>query len=104
MGRNKRRLDTGPDPEFVDWPTLIEMYPSTTQSAGPDDGGRPDDGARHSDVDLVPLITEVMDRLRRRGNRVVAACDFEDQLPGWDQPRVPRIDDEDPRRRLRHRR
>jgi hypothetical protein len=102
VGRNKRHMDTGPDPEFVDWPTLIELYPSTTQPAGPAAAGsttaaagQPDAASLPAKVDLVPLITAVMERLRRRGNRVVAACDFEGRLPRWDRMREPQIEDED---------
>ncbi len=33
---------------------------------------------------MVTLVTELMTFLRSRGHRVVAACDFEDELPQTD--------------------
>lgn len=56
----------GPD-TFVEWGTKVEVYRTSA-----------------SDADMVTLVTELMTFLRSRGHRVVAACDFEDELPQTD--------------------
>lgn len=54
-------------PSFLGWRTKVEVY---TQAA--------------SGADVVRFVTELMELLRSAGHRVVAACDFEDELPQTD--------------------
>jgi hypothetical protein len=64
--RNGLRLPDRPD-TFVDWSTKVEVY----ADAAPDD-------------EVVRFVTDLMGFLRSKHHRVVAACDFEDQLPQTD--------------------
>jgi hypothetical protein len=52
---------------FVGWGTKVEVY---AQDA--------------PDADAVRFVTELMEFIRSDGHRVVAACDFEDELPQTD--------------------
>lgn len=55
------------DPDdFLGWPTLLEIMPS--------------DSARREDV--VPAVTSLMIALIARGRRVLAQCDYAEDLPG----------------------
>lgn len=55
------------DPDdFLGWPTLLEIMPS--------------DNARREDV--VPAVTSLMNALIARGRRVLAQCDYAEDLPG----------------------
>lgn len=56
----------GPD-TFIEWGTKIEFYATAMP-----------------DTEVVRSLTDLMVFLRARGNRVVAACDFEDELPQTD--------------------
>ena len=58
--------DTGAG-DFVGWPTKIDVYAS---------------GA--ADAEIVTFVSGLMAYLRSLGHRVVAACDFEDELPQTD--------------------
>lgn len=64
--KNGLRLPDQPD-SFVDWTTKVEVY-----ADGPT--GR----------EVVRFVTDLMVFLRSLGHRVVAACDFEDELPQTD--------------------
>jgi len=52
--------------DFLGWPTLLEIMPS--------------DGARREDV--VPAVASLMSSLITRGMRVVAQCEYAEDLPG----------------------
>jgi hypothetical protein len=55
------------DPDdFLGWPTLLEIMPS--------------DSARREDV--VPAVISLMKSLISRGMRVLAQCDYAEDLPG----------------------
>lgn len=55
------------DPDdFLGWPTLLEIMPS--------------DSARREDV--VPAVASLMKSLITRGIRVLAQCDYAEELPG----------------------
>jgi hypothetical protein len=55
------------DPDdFLGWPTLLEIMPS--------------DNARREDV--VPLVGSLMKALITRGMRVLAQCEYAEDLPG----------------------
>lgn len=54
-------------PSFLSWNTKVEVY-----------------GRGATDADTVRFVTGVMEFLRFTGHRVVAACDFEDDLPQTD--------------------
>ncbi len=55
------------DPDdFLGWPTLLEIMPS--------------DSARREDV--VPAVASLMKSLITRGMRVLAQCDYAEDLPG----------------------
>jgi len=55
------------DPDdFLGWPVLLEVMPA--------DGTRPDD--------VVPAVAELMTALIGHGLRVLAQCDYAEQLPG----------------------
>lgn len=55
------------DPDdFLGWPTLLEVMPS--------------DNARREDV--VPAVASLMNALIARGRRVLAQCDYAEDLPG----------------------
>ena len=55
------------DPDdFLGWPTLLEIMPSHS--------------ARREDV--VPAVTSLMNGLIARGMRVLAQCDYAEDLPG----------------------
>ena len=55
------------DPDnFLGWQTLLEIIPS--------------DSARREDV--VPAVTSLMNALISRGMRVLAQCDYAEDLPG----------------------
>jgi hypothetical protein len=55
------------DPDdFLGWPTLLEVMPS--------------DGASREDV--VPAVTSLMNALIARRMRVLARCDYAEDLPG----------------------
>ena len=56
-----------PGPSFLGWPTKVEVYAQGAE-----------------DADMVRFATELMGFLRSTGHRVVAACDFEDELPQTD--------------------
>lgn len=56
----------GPD-EFVEWGTKVEVYA----------GAMPD-------AEVVQFVADLMMFFRSHGHRVVAACDFEDELPQTD--------------------
>lgn len=60
------RTPGGPD-TFVEWGTKVEVYRTNA-----------------TDAELVRLVTDLMLFLRSLGHRVVAACDFEDELPQID--------------------
>jgi hypothetical protein len=62
--RHKERTE-GPDEDFLSWRAIAEVYA---------DGGT-------SDEDMVRFVTDLMGYLRSTGHRVVADCDFEDELP-----------------------
>jgi hypothetical protein len=64
--RNGLRLPDRPD-TFVDWSTKVEVYADTA-----------------SDAEVVRFVTDLMSFLRSKHHRVVAACDFEDELPQTD--------------------
>lgn len=53
-------------PGFLGWGTTVEVYASAP-------------GA-----EVVPFVAGLMEFLRSLGHRVVAACDFEDELPQTD--------------------
>lgn len=53
--------------DFLGWPTKVDVY-----AAGATDG------------EVVAFVADLMAFLRASGHRVVAACDFEDQLPQTD--------------------
>lgn len=63
---NDTRTPDRPD-TFVEWGTNVEVYATST-----------------SDAEIVRFVTALMEFLRSRGHRVVAACDFEDELPQAD--------------------
>lgn len=63
---NDTRRPGAPD-TFVEWATKVEVYASTMP-----------------DAEVVAFVTDLMTFLRSRGHRVVAACDFEDELPQTD--------------------
>lgn len=63
---NDARTGTGRD-DFVDWGSKVEVYSDSVPSA-----------------EVVRFVTELMAVLRSHGQRVVAACDFEDELPQTD--------------------
>jgi hypothetical protein len=52
--------------DFLGWPTLLEIMPS--------------DSARREDV--VPAVTSLMNALIARGMRVLAQCEYAEDLPG----------------------
>ncbi|HEX8106823.1 MAG TPA: hypothetical protein VF516_03800 [Kofleriaceae bacterium] len=55
------------DPDdFLGWPTLLEIMPS--------------DSVRREEV--VPAVTSLMNALIARGRRVLAQCDYAEDLPG----------------------
>lgn len=60
------RTPGGPD-TFVEWGTKVEVYRTSA-----------------ADAETVRLVTDLMLHLRSLGHRVVAACDFEDELPQTD--------------------
>jgi hypothetical protein len=60
---NDRRTPGAPD-TFVEWGTNVEVYKTTAP-----------------DEEMVRFVTDLMLFLRSLGHRVVAACDFEDELP-----------------------
>ena len=64
--KNGLRLPGRPD-TFIDWTAKVEVYTETTP-----------------DSDVVRFVAELMGFLREHGHRVVAACDFEDDLPQTD--------------------
>ncbi|HEY6744595.1 MAG TPA: hypothetical protein VI357_02640 [Mycobacteriales bacterium] len=64
--KNGRRLPHQPD-TFIDWSVIVEI----------DAGATPD-------AEAVRFVTELMGLLRSAGRRVVAVCDFEDELPQTD--------------------
>lgn len=64
--KNSRRLLNRPD-DFVDWNAIVEVHADTAD-----------------DADVVAFISRLMMFLRAAGHRVVAACDFEDDLPQTD--------------------
>ena len=53
--------------DFVGWPTKVDVY-----------------AAGATDAEVVTFVTDLMTVLRASGHRVVAACDFEDELPQTD--------------------
>jgi hypothetical protein len=53
--------------DFVYWSTKVDVYADSP-----------------SDAEVVRFVTELMTFLRFQGHRVVAACDFEDELPQTD--------------------
>lgn len=63
---NGMRLPDRPD-TFVDWPAKVEVYAESTP-----------------DADVARFVGDLMEFLRSRGHRVVASCDFEDELPQQD--------------------
>lgn len=65
--KNGLRLRENPD-DFIEWTTKVEV---SAESA--------------PDADVVRFVTALMGFLRSRGHRVVAACDFEDELPQTDR-------------------
>jgi hypothetical protein len=66
--KNTRRLPGRPD-DFVDWSTIVEVYANETP-----------------DAEMVTFVADLMIFIRSRGHRIVAACDFEDELPQTDFP------------------
>ena len=64
--KNGLRLPNRRD-TFVDWTTKVEVYA----------GSAPD-------AEVVRFVADLMTYLRSGGHRVVAACDFEDELPQLD--------------------
>lgn len=64
--KNGLRLPDRPD-TFVDWTTKLEVYAETVP-----------------DSEVVTFVAGLMVLLRMQGHRVVAACDFEDELPQTD--------------------
>jgi hypothetical protein len=54
-------------PSFLGWPTKVEVY-----------------GQGATGAETVSFVSELMEFLRSAGHRVVAACDFEDELPQTD--------------------
>lgn len=56
---------TDPD-DFLGWPTLLEIMPS-------DSAGR---------EDVVPVVASLMKALIARGMRVLAQCEYAEDLPG----------------------
>ena len=58
----------GPD-TFIEWGTKVEFSATTM-----------------SDAEVVRFVSDLMVFFRSRGHRVVAACDFEDELPQLDFP------------------
>ena len=66
VSRNSLRWRTEPETDdFVSWRTVIEIDP----------GPLVDDSA------VLRLVTEAVRLLRALGRRVVAVCDFDDELP-----------------------
>lgn len=63
---NDRRTPGGPD-VFTEWGANVEVYRSSA-----------------SDAEVVRFVTDLMVFLRSLGHRVIAACDFEDELPQTD--------------------
>jgi hypothetical protein len=63
---NDRRTPGGPD-VFTEWGANVEVYADTMP-----------------DAEVVTFVTDLMVFLRSLGHRVVAACDFEDELPQTD--------------------
>jgi hypothetical protein len=51
----------------VEWGTNVEVYATSAP-----------------DAEVVRFVSDLMGFLRSRGHRVVAACDFEDELPQTD--------------------
>ena len=68
--KNKRRQPQ-PEDDFVNWPTMVEVYAD----------------ASTSDREMVDLTSRLMVFLRSSGFPNVAACDFEDELPQLDYVR-----------------
>jgi hypothetical protein len=64
-GRAERETD-----DFATWRTILEITPSPLL----------DDDA------VLRIVTDLMIFLRSKGRRVVAVCDFEDDLPQQDAP------------------
>lgn len=58
----------GPPEDFLSWPTIVEAY---ADEAVPDG-------------EVVRFVGGLMTALREDGHRVVASCDFEDELPQHD--------------------
>jgi hypothetical protein len=65
--KNALRIEGRTD-DFVDWRTKVEVYADE----------------HTADDEMVRFVTELMSYLRSAGYRVVAACDFEDELPQTD--------------------
>jgi hypothetical protein len=63
---NDARTPGRPD-TFVEWGTNVEVYATSAP-----------------DAEVVRFVSDLMTFLRSRGHRVVAACDFEDELPQSD--------------------
>ena len=64
--KNGLRLRDHSD-DFIEWSTKVEVDAGTV-----------------ADADVVRFVADLMGFLRSRGHRVVAACDFEDELPQTD--------------------
>jgi hypothetical protein len=64
--KNGRRRPGRPD-TFTDWPVLAEV-----------------EAGAATDAEVVSFVTGLMGFLRSAGYRVVAACDFENELPQVD--------------------
>jgi hypothetical protein len=58
---------SGGQDDFTEWGTKVEVYATTMP-----------------DAEVVTFVTDLMVSLRSLGHRVVAACDFEDELPQTD--------------------
>jgi hypothetical protein len=63
--KNDRILKGDDAADFVNWQTIVEVYA----------------GEQTPDDQVVRFVTDLMTHFRSVGHRVVAACDFEDELP-----------------------
>jgi hypothetical protein len=68
VGRNDLPTEEADPDDFVNWRAVVEI------SAG----------AETTDDRMVAFVADLMTSLRAAGHRVVAACDFEDELPQTD--------------------